>query len=89
MLRIEFAKPAPDRRVLRLSGRLMDLWVDELRRSCQELLGNGVTLALDLSDVSFVDHAGVGLLSELIQRGVLLMYCPDFVREQLRSRRAE
>jgi len=85
MLRIEIdAAGTPHPRV-RLTGQIRGMWVDELRRFCNELLGSGLPLELEMTDVSFVDADGVRLLHELAPRHVALRNCALFVAEQLRS----
>ena len=84
MLKIVFLETA-DATTLRLEGRVIGPWVDELRWSCERVLATGTTLALDASDVSFVDRDGVRLLRSLTSRGVALRYCSPFLAEQLKA----
>ena len=84
MLKIVFLGTA-DATTLRLEGRVIGPWVDELRRSCERMLMTSTTLALDASEVSFVDRDGVRLLRSLISRGVALQHCSPFVAEQLKA----
>ena len=70
---------------LRLEGRVIGPWVDELRRSCEPFLATGATLTLDLSDVSFVDRDGVELFRRLRTHHVALSNCSPFVAEQLKA----
>jgi hypothetical protein len=70
--------------VLRLEGQIIGPWVDVLQRTCDRLLGAS-PLALDLSDVSFVERRGVELLRSLGTRGVPLLRCSPFVAEQLKG----
>lgn len=70
---------------LRLDGKVVGQWVEELRRSCDEILRDpGSRLVLELMDVTFVDADGIGLLRELSERQVVLRNCSPFVVEQLR-----
>jgi anti-anti-sigma regulatory factor len=65
-----------------LTGR----WVEELRRTCDlHALNDGIRLALDLADVSFVDAAGIELLKELRSRSVSLLSPSSLVAEQLKA----
>jgi hypothetical protein len=59
--------------------------VEELRQSCEPVLTGGSTLALDLSDVSFVDRDGVVLLHSLQRRRVALLNCSGFLAELLKA----
>jgi len=71
--------------ILRLEGRLAGLWVSELREVCEKALGEGKALALNLAEVSFLDAAGVTLLTKVRCRGVELAECSPFVAEQLKA----
>ena len=84
MLKIETLEPAAGRAVLRLEGELIGPWVDELERAYAALSAGDV--AVDLSQVSFVERRGVELLRSLGARGVPLLHCSAFVAEQLKAR---
>jgi len=71
--------------LLKLEGRVMGAWVDEVRRSCRTALGRGVAVTLDLSAVSFVDPEGIVLLRELASRRVALANTTPFIDAQLRG----
>jgi len=70
---------------LKLEGRVVGPWVEELRRICEPLIGEQRELKLDLADVSYVDAAGVVALIGLKSRRVRLKNCSPFVEEQLRN----
>jgi anti-anti-sigma regulatory factor len=55
---------------LKLEGKLVGLWVDELRRACQSWLPalGGRSLRLDMRGVSFVDAEGQQLLREIYEK---------------------
>ena len=84
MLKIELIESG-DTPTLRLEGRVIGPWVEELRRSCEPALATGARLSVDLSDVSFVDRDGVELFRSLRKRQVMLLNCSGFVAEQLRA----
>ena len=84
MLKIESINTADGPPKLRVEGRVIGPWVVELRRACEQALDEGAGLALDLSEVVFVDPAGLELLCGLGRRGVALE-CSGFVAEQLRA----
>jgi hypothetical protein len=65
---------------------LLGPWVDELRRTCEQLQTPPGGLRLNLAGVTFSDPAGVELLDELIRRGATLDACSGFI-EELLSRR--
>jgi hypothetical protein len=72
---------------IKLEGKLLEPWVDEVRKSCASgALPTGRT-SLDLSTLTFVDAAGVGLLRELIDRGIEVVVCSSYVAELLRASR--
>ena len=65
--------------VLKLEGKLLGPWVDEVWRACAEAGSPPGRLCLDLAAVTFVDAAGAGLLRELRRREVTLAGCSGFV----------
>ncbi|HEU4369531.1 MAG TPA: hypothetical protein VFV05_15020 [Methylomirabilota bacterium] len=83
MLKIVTLEPAEGDTVLHLEGQIIGPWVDELRRTCDQLLPT-TAVRLDLSDVSFVERRGVELLRALGTQGVPLLHCSAFVTEQLK-----
>ena len=74
---------------LRLEGQVTGPWVEELRRTCDQMLEktghHGNRLVLDLAEVSFIDADGVALFRELTARRVLVTNCSPFVAEQLKE----
>jgi anti-anti-sigma regulatory factor len=70
---------------LKLEGRVIGPWVEELRRICDEILAKNSRLTIDLSDVSFIDLEGVRLCRGLKERQVVLRNSSGFVAEQLKS----
>lgn len=69
--------------VLVLSGRLAGNDVARIRTLCEQHLQAGKTLTLDLSDISFLDSAGLKTLQELRCRGVALVNCSFYVSTEL------
>ena len=84
MLKIVLIEDKSDR-ILRLEGRVIGPWVDELRRSCEPVLASGARLTLDLFEVSFIDRDGIDLFRSLREREVALTNCSPFVAEQLKA----
>ncbi len=74
---------------LRLQGRVIGPWVQELHKSCEQILAEGDGLTLDLAEVSFVDRQGIALIRNLMHRQVKLVRCPLFVTEQLKGEARE
>ena len=70
---------------LRVEGRLTGRWVEELRRSCDRVLGDGIRLTLDLADVSFADAAGIELLKELRLNSVTFVGPSSSLAERLQA----
>jgi hypothetical protein len=85
MLKIVRTPMIPAGDTLRLEGRIIGPWVDELRRACEPGLAAGVPLALDVAEVAFMDRRGASLLKDLIDGGVAILNCPAFVSEQLKA----
>ena len=69
---------------LKLEGKLLGPWVDELRRVCEEQRTPPSGLRLNLAGVTFVDPAGIKLLGDLIRLGAAICECTGFVDELLR-----
>lgn len=70
---------------LRLAGRIIGPWVNELRQICEPLVSDGSQLALDLIEVSYADEDGALLLARLRKRGVKLLNPTPFIAAQLKS----
>ena len=68
---------------LQLEGRLVDLWVTEVRKCCDTLLTEGSELILDLAHVSFADSHGIALLMELHAGNIRLVNCSPFLAGQI------
>ena len=68
---------------LRLEGEITGPWVDETDRICEAIIGSGQHLRIDLSQVAFVDRAGVELLGSLKKRKAVLDHCSPLLRAQL------
>ena len=70
--------------ILRLEGRIVGPWVDELRRACVEQAATPRRpLTIDLRDVTFIDAAGLALFDEIFPT-VTLINCSLFAVEQLK-----
>lgn len=85
MLKIDTAAPTNGRVMMRLEGRMVGPWVEELRRACEAHLGQGRALTLDCSGVAFVDREGVALLRTLRRRRTRLANCSAFLKELLNA----
>jgi len=78
---------SPGRLTLKLEGKLVSAWVDELRSASDSLRGFAGTKALDLADLSYADAAGLALLHELMttDNGFTIVSCSHFVHELLQT----
>ena len=85
MLRITPTESSTRQITLRLEGRIAGPWVTELWKACEKNFGEEQSLVLNLAEVSFLDPAGVTLLTKFRSRGVELADCSPFVREQLKT----
>jgi len=85
MLRITALSSPSQAVTLRLEGQIVGRWVEELKRSCEELRANGDGMVLDLVNVSFIDTDGLALLGELKHRKVSLVNASPFITELLKG----
>jgi ABC-type transporter Mla MlaB component len=86
MLRITVVESSKVAVTLRVEGRIMGPWVEELRTACNvHTFPDDVQVSLELADISFADAAGIALLRELRNRGVSLIRTTSFLAEQLKD----
>jgi ABC-type transporter Mla MlaB component len=85
MLKISQAGIANHSVTLKLEGRVVGPWVEELCRICEPLLAEDRALKLDLAGVSYADAAGVAALNNFKSRGVSLKNSSPFVEQQIKS----
>lgn len=85
MLRITRITGAHSNQTVKLEGKLLRLWVDEVRKVCTSGTDSVVRTNLDLSSLTFVDAAGEELLRDLIGRGFEVVACSSYVAELLRA----
>jgi hypothetical protein len=86
MLRITVVESNARAVTLRVEGRVTGPWVEELRKSCNELTGpDPMQLHLELEDVSFADADGIACLKELRDQGVGLFHISPFLRELIQE----
>lgn len=70
---------------LKLEGKLLGPWTDELRAACTDLTPQARPPRLDLTEVSYVDAAGIKLLEDLRGAGFDLTACSHFVASVLHT----
>jgi ABC-type transporter Mla MlaB component len=85
MLRLSRIAGMHPAQTIKLEGKLLGPWVDEVRQACAACTGPSSRIRLDLSGLTFVDAAGVELLLDLIDRGIEIAACTRYVAELLRS----
>ena len=89
MLRISVvtdAADAADATTIKLEGKLLAPWCDEVLRACRAATSAGHAVTLDLYNVDFLDDAGLLLLRSLRDTdGVFLSRCSNFVAELLHT----
>ncbi len=79
MLRITRITGRHPNQTIKLEGKLMRPWVDEVRQACTSGADPAGRTSLDLSDLTFVDTAGEGLLRDLIGQGFAVAACSSYV----------
>ena len=85
MLRISVVTNA-DATTVKLEGKLLRPWCDEVLRACRGASATGQPVRLDLYDVDYVDHDGFALVRSLRDvDGVVLSRCSNFVAELLHT----
>jgi hypothetical protein len=85
MLKISQAGTPNHSVTLKLEGRVVGPWVEELRRICEPLLAEDRALKLDMTEVSYADAEGVATLNSFKARGVKLKNCSPFVEQQVKT----
>ncbi len=84
MLKITRALVSEKEITLQLDGRVSGQWVGLLRETAESALDEGMTLLVDLKNISFIDCDGIALMRNLIARGVRHANAPLFVADQIR-----
>jgi ABC-type transporter Mla MlaB component len=79
VLRITCVASDDEPRTVKVEGRIAGEYVLELSRVARAAMANSSRIALDLSQVEFVDHGGVALLRSLRDRGVIFVDCSSFI----------
>lgn len=84
MLRLSQIAGTHRTQTIKLEGKLLGPWVDEVSKACPAGASPG-RISLDLSALIFVDAAGERLLRDLIAQGIEVVACSGYVAELLRS----
>lgn len=83
MLKITETERTESKVTLKLEGRVAEEWVPEIETACDKALSDGIALAIDMSEVTFVERHTIRLFSELQNRKIDLVNCSPFLSEQL------
>jgi ABC-type transporter Mla MlaB component len=83
MLRVTRIDGEDAQRILKLEGKLLEPWIPELLSVCMSTTDLDGRSLLDLSGLTYVDHAGTKVLKELIRRGYTVCGCSGFIAELL------
>jgi ABC-type transporter Mla MlaB component len=83
MLRISRIESSAGDVILRLEGKLIGPWVNELKSCCAVVCKEGRRLSLDMTDVLFVDRRGLALLRSLQESNVALTCCTPLLSDEL------
>ena len=83
MLRIQRDEVDEHRVVLILEGRIAGAWAALLERECEALIGSGVRVDLDLSEVVYIARAGLEALRRLGEAGVRVTDCSPLIAAML------
>ena len=85
MLRITEVHSGNGHVSLRLEGRIVGPWVDELKIACEQSLARKQTIKLDLAEVTYLDRNGVELLRKFKNQNIRLERCSPFVTQELKE----
>ena len=80
---LSIADGKPDRRVIRIEGKLIGRWVPELKKFCEPMLTRGERFSLDCENLTFADAEGIALMRTLQHRQVPLLKCSAFMNLRL------
>jgi ABC-type transporter Mla MlaB component len=85
MLRIT-KQPIDEANILvKLEGKLLEPWIEEMQRS---LGGAASSIELDLSALTFADSAGIQALASLIRNGAKLTACSGYIAAILQKEKS-
>ena len=85
MLKITRTVLSKKEMTLQLDGRVSGKWVELLEDTAESVLREGISLNIDLTNVSFIDCEGIALIQNLVQRGVRHVNPPLFVADQIKK----
>jgi len=83
VLKITRARGRGGIETIKIEGEILGPWVASIYDVCTQGHDPPQRLALDLAAVSYVDRAGARLLRDLLQHGVEITNCSNYVRALL------
>ena len=83
MLRITETPKSTSIVELKLEGEIVSEWIPLLRQQCEASLREGRKIALDFSEVKFVECRAVDMLTALDQERIKIIRCPQFIEEMI------
>ena len=86
MLKITQLDRPGSRAVVRLEGKLLAPWVDEVQTQLSNVPGPALP-SLDLADLTYADQAGTAFLQHLLRQGIEIESCSPFLAELLHCNR--
>jgi anti-anti-sigma regulatory factor len=72
-------------RTIKLEGKLLEPWVDELNQSCLSHIEGQTRIQLDLSELTYLDWSGIQAIRDLRRRGVRIAACSNIAAELLQE----
>jgi hypothetical protein len=85
MFKITVASKSYESIELRVEGRLVRGWVDELLSACRDHGRVAVRVVLNVAGLSFADADGIEALRHLSDQGVQFTDASPFIIEQMRE----
>jgi hypothetical protein len=85
MLKITEVNQTKDEMTLKLEGKVVGPWVQEIRKACDQALLKIERLTVDMSEVSFIERNAISLFQELQNRNVNFINCSPFLTVQLKE----
>jgi ABC-type transporter Mla MlaB component len=79
MLKITALSTSNSENVLKLEGKLLEPWIEELEHSADREIESKKPLQLDLSGLHYADVPGMLALHRLIRRGATVVASSGFI----------
>ncbi|WNM64129.1 hypothetical protein [Candidatus Nitrospira neomarina] len=83
MIRITLMDTAEKHTTMKVEGRIVSDWIEVMETEFKNLLAEGKIVALDLSEVTFVEPEGVHMIRGILDKGCVLSSCPLFIHHVL------